>query len=230
MLNVAEKPMEAAEQVDDAGAQVIRLETGEEVRLASAGQGQRVEIRSPAGELLFEYDPAAGLTRVHIPQGDLQFVVPHGKVDFAAAHGVRMATPGAIEMEGTQGVSLQAGSALRGDRASAEVAPGRMKLSAGLFELLAAQGLLRLEDLSYAGRTLSAGLEAARLRLDKLESVAGVVTSKAKRFLQDVEGLLQTRAGRARTVVERSYHVKSERVYMQADDAVKINGDKIHLG
>jgi hypothetical protein len=45
-----------------------------------------------------------------------------------------------------------------------------------------------------------------------------------------VKDLAQQRAGRVRTLVDGSYHVKSRTTLLSAEEDVKVQGERIHLG
>ena len=45
-----------------------------------------------------------------------------------------------------------------------------------------------------------------------------------------VQQLHQLKAGRARTLVSGSYHLKGETLSLKADDLATLDGDQVHLG
>ena len=63
-----------------------------------------------------------------------------------------------------------------------------------------------------------------------VSTCADTIVSAAKSVYQTVEGLVQVRAGRQRTIVEETSQVRAQRVLIGADEDVKVQGDKIHLG
>ena len=209
---------------------LARLRTGEEIHLDQADGQERVRLTSSRGELIFEYDPVRRVTRLNVPEGDLQLAAPTGGIDLAAAHGVRLSTPRRVEIDGGAGVHLHSGSAAAGDRTAAQLDPGRLTLSGALLELLASRGEVRVDDLRYVGTRLNSALSDARISLDKLDVAAETVTRTATNVYDTVRGLLQSRAGRARTIVEKTFHIKSNKLFAKADQAIKINGEKIYLG
>jgi hypothetical protein len=44
-----------------------------------------VQVHSPRGELVLEYHPDSGKTRVNVPQGDLEFITKNGNISFQSA-------------------------------------------------------------------------------------------------------------------------------------------------
>lgn len=75
-------------------------------------------------------------------------------------------------------------------------------------------------------------LSASRMSIkaDKLEIMARTVFEKLVYCYRWVKELIQTRAGRERTLIEGHQTVKAERIIHVAEKDVKIDGAKIHLG
>lgn len=65
---------------------------------------------------------------------------------------------------------------------------------------------------------------------DRLEVSAGRILEKAREAYQDVEELLQTRAGRIRALVEDAYHLQSRRTSIASKEDTSIDGKKVLLG
>jgi len=96
----------------------------------------------------------------------------------------------------------------------------------GDFEVLAPKGHIRL----MAGRGIQVKGAEVKITAGKLELVARRVIehfTDAARWIKDTWSL---RAGRARTEIESDYQVKAKRIIARAEDDVRIDGDKIHLG
>jgi hypothetical protein len=96
--------------------------------------------------------------------------------------------------------------------------------------LLANRGDVQIGVLKYAGERFSGAVKEAKLVADKLNTVADLVKQQAKSVFQNVEGLIQTRAKRARSLFEQSYHLKGRNVHLKAEEDAKIDGKQIHLG
>jgi hypothetical protein len=74
------------------------------------------------------------------------------------------------------------------------------------------------------------GADEAYLVVGRFESVCRDVVQKEKNLYSVVEDLVQSRAGRMRTVVKSSYHLKGQNVAVRGTEDVKVKSDKIHLG
>lgn len=85
-------------------------------------------------------------------------------------------------------------------------------------------------DASYQGLRLAASVAHTKLFLGKLQSNVGRLIEKAKNVYRQVENLNQLKAGRMRTLVKGSYHLKGENINQKAEKDVRIDGDKINLG
>lgn len=184
------------------------LENGVRAEVDTSPEGERLRVRSPSGEILFEHDPSAGKTRVHVPSGDLEFVARDGDIRFASGRDIRFASRRSIEL----------GSL------------GEIKVGAPEIEVVARNGEIRIEDARYAGKRFRGTVGQVRLVLGRMETVARDVVEKARNVYRTAEGLFQTRAGRMRTLVGTTLQMKAERAFLKSKEEFKIRAGKIHLG
>ena len=103
-------------------------------------------------------------------------------------------------------------------------------LSSAKFALDTAKGKINITEATYQGMKLGVSVERTKLFLGKLNSTVGRLIEKAKNVYRQVDNLNQLKAGRMRTLVDGSYHLKSERIVEKAEKEVRIDGDKINLG
>lgn len=94
----------------------------------------------------------------------------------------------------------------------------------------ARRGHLRIDETLLAGKRLDADLDTARLTLRRLETTARTVVEKARDVYRTVDRLVQTRAGRIRTLVSGALYLKSRKAFLKSEKDFKIDGEKIHLG
>lgn len=97
--------------------------------------------------------------------------------------------------------------------------PGDVRFSA-------AQGRIVFDS----GRGLELNAPQIRVHSGKFELFAETLVERLGNVYRKVKGLLQTCAGRRRTVVEGTSYEQAERAVLLADKDVKIDGEKIHLG
>ena len=126
----------------------------------------------------------------------------------------------------------------RRDRLLFEYRPetGKSVLSvpAGDLELRAPAGSIELaagHDVRIrARRRLRAEGEEVKLVATRLETVADRIFEKARDVYRRVESLHQLEAGRARTLVRGAFYLLGKRTYLEGEEAVKIDAERIDLG
>ncbi|MDQ5985083.1 MAG: hypothetical protein CSYNP_00787 [Syntrophus sp. SKADARSKE-3] len=112
-----------------------------------------------------------------------------------------------------------------------EIAASRVAhLQAPEMNLDGRTGRIRFIDLSLIAATALAHMERASLIVDKMDSILGRLTEHIKNSFRRVEHLDQTKAGHISHIAEKRYSVKAGHASIIADDDVKIDGEKIHLG
>lgn len=190
-----------------AGRKLV-LENGARAEIDASAEGERLTVRSPSGELLLEYDPKAGKTRVHVPTGDLEFVARDGDIRFASGRDIRFAGRRSVEL----------GSL------------GELRMGAPEIEVVARSGEIRIEEARYTGKRFQGAVGQVRLVLGRMETVARDVVEKARNVYRTAEGLFQTRAGRMRTLVGTTLQMKAGKAFLKSEEEFKVRAGKIHLG
>lgn len=90
---------------------------------------------------------------------------------------------------------------------------------------------LRAEDVEIVGtKGIQLKSPSITVRAGKLRTIARLAVEKFADSYRWVQGVLRTRAGRARTEVESTYRVTAERIVERAAGDVKIDGRQIKLG
>jgi hypothetical protein len=105
-----------------------------------------------------------------------------------------------------------------------------IELNSPHFSLETGKAELNIADANYQGVRLGASIAQTKLFLGKLNTTVGRLIEKAKNVYRQVDNLNQLKAGRMRTLIKGSYHLKSESINQKADKDVRIDGDKINLG
>jgi ABC-type molybdenum transport system ATPase subunit/photorepair protein PhrA len=96
----------------------------------------------------------------------------------------------------------------------------------GDFEVLAPKGHINL----IAGKGFQVKSPEVRITAGKLELVAKRISERFLDATHWVKNSWHIRAGRVRTEVEGNYQVKAKRIIERAEEDVRIDGEKIHLG
>ncbi len=105
-----------------------------------------------------------------------------------------------------------------------------IELNSPQFSLETGKAELNIADANYQGVRLGASIAQTKLFLGKLNTTVGRLIEKAKNVYRQVDNLNQLKAGRMRTLIKGSYHLKSESINQKAEKEVRIDGDKINLG
>jgi hypothetical protein len=105
-----------------------------------------------------------------------------------------------------------------------------IKLNSPQFTLETTKGEFNIADASYQGLRLGASIAQSKVFIGKLNTTVGRLIEKAKNVYRQVDNLNQLKAGRMRTLIKGSYHLKGESINQKADKDVRIDGNKINLG
>lgn len=130
------------------------------------------------------------------------------------------------------GVTLQAA---RGDlqvqARDIELKPGRaLLINSPVVKLVTLFTDLKSNFLRGRFTTLESHTTKLRFFADSARSTVNRLVTKAKNYLQTVDCLHETRAGRVRTTIESSYALQARHATIDAEGAVRIDGEKIDLG
>jgi len=208
-----------------------RLDLGDDAYAAVVGPSAspKLQVVSRGGGLVFEYDPGAEKAWVALEEGDLGLRTKTGNIAIEAAGDIRL-TGQAIDLSGRAGVRLSAHDAVEQLRSAVSVGLGRLKLSSPDLDVTARRGRFHIEETRYWGGKFSAVLGQAQLTARRLRTATETLIENAKNVYRTVEELAQLKAGRARTLVDSTCHLKAKRTYLKAEEDFKVKAEKIHLG
>ncbi|MEZ4309135.1 MAG: DUF3540 domain-containing protein [Polyangiaceae bacterium] len=142
------------------------------------------------------------------PSGDLRLSAPHGRVVLAAGTDVAVDAPRDITLTAGESASIDA------PRASVRAADTRIEGA----------------DVTVVAERFSARVQKLAQHADRIEIAAGRILERARESFREVTELLQTRAGRARTVVDDAFHLQAKRTSIASKEDTSIDGKKILLG
>jgi len=189
-----------------------------------------LKLFSKTGSLVFEYDDRTGKCRVENPSGDVEFSAPHGNIDFTAAKGLRFSSALPLAFESLQGVRLDVADPLKNSITSLHLGPGRIEAKASQLDIQARSGQIHMDTTAFHGDRFTGKIRDIRLVADRMETLAGDIIQKAGNLYHTVENLVQTTTRRLRTLVAETCHIKTRKMFVKAEEDVKIKGEKIHLG
>lgn len=199
---------------------------GEENGTSASGV---LRVFSKQQELLFEYDSTANKAKVFVQSGDLEFVTKDGDITLNSARDIHMKGQN-IEMAGRSG--LRIGIAGITDRFGSAILirHRRMNLQSPEVNITSQRSRVFVDEMRYAGKSFLGKVGHIRIFAHKAEKTFKTVIEKAEDIYTTVKRLSQLKAGRKRTIVESTYHLKAKRSILKAEDDFKVNANKIHLG
>ena len=208
----------------------LTLRNGAYASVSGTTESEKFRLSSKSGELIFEYDPETGKSRVNIQSGDLEFVTKNGNINFVSEQDIRFTSKHSIAMESRYGICMSITNAVGKVISSMSFKSRRMKLSSPELSIAAQRGEIQIKDSRYIGGTFSGTVKDAKFIVGKLETLANDVIGKARNVYKTVEGLTQLKTGRMRTLVDSTLHIKTKKTYLKSQEDFKVKADKIHLG
>lgn len=207
----------------------VTTSSGATAEVVKEDDKEKICVRDKRGQLLFSYDADSGLGTLTIPDGDLRVAAPRGNIDLLAGKRIRLAAVEDIDISSHSSVQLQCRQ--QGAKASRMLLTnGRIDTRSERLSMSAKRADLSFSSTRYVSETLLATVEHAELVLGKLDTIAQRVRQRSKELFQQVQGLHQVRAGRFRAIVEDSLDMRGRSTTIEADEDVRINGNKINLG
>jgi hypothetical protein len=191
---------------------------------AVVSEDEALQVFAPDGQLVFEYDPATGRNRVVAPAGCLEIVTGS---DLSLRSGNEISIEARrVVLRGREELSLETGRKTTAFR----IKPGSLDIASESLHLAAGRAAFECGETVFRGNRIEGTFERASLVIGRLETVARTVVEKARNVYRTVEKLAQLKAGRVRTVVDGSHVVRARKTTVHADEDVRIQANKIHLG
>jgi len=211
-------------------ARQVVLRNGASAAVVGSPGTEKLEVRSKAGDLVIEYDSETGKTLVNATAGDLEFVTRNGNIDFSSGQNIRFSSKQRIEMRSVFGIRLATTNAIGKLLSNLTLHPGKLRMTSSEMVIEAQKSELRIVETKYVGTRFSSTIAHARLVTGKLETLTNDVVQKAKNIYTRVEELTQLTTKRMRTLVDSTYHLKSQKAFFKAEEDFKVNAERIHLG
>lgn len=176
-------------------------------------------------------------TVIEAAAGDLVLRAPGGRVRVEAAVDVELTAARDVVARAGRDVVDRAArraelAACDEDGKGTKLELGRRSLEATTerFALHAKEAELAAGELSILSRSVTTRALALTEVVGRVERTADSVTLRAKERLEDVTGHAHTRLGRATTVVQETYALRSRRTELVSEDDTAIDGRKVLLG
>ncbi|WP_434047033.1 MULTISPECIES: DUF3540 domain-containing protein [Sorangium] len=193
----------------------------------ASAEGSTIAIRDASGAVAVTYDAATGAARVAAPAGDLTLAAPRGKVVVEAATDVELRARRDVRHRAGRRVASEAGEGgepgLVVERAAVRVAAAAVDVTSERASLHATEATVLAERIATTAAHIAATAGRMEIQAERL-------IERAKDAYRDVDGLLQIRARRARSLIREAYQLVSERTSMVSKKETSIDGERVLLG
>lgn len=188
-----------------------------------------LQVFSKRNELLIEYEAKSEITRINIEKGNLELTTKAGDIVLDSSQNIYL-NADTIDLESRSNIQLSVKDSLGQLISAISIKSQRLKLSSQQLHMSAQITNFYSKSTRFIGESLKANIKESTVVSDKLTTLAISITEKAKNVYRTVEELSQLRAGRVRTLVKNTLHIKANKTYMKSQDDFKVNAEKIHLG
>jgi len=185
-------------------AALVRLKDG----VNASVDGDALVLRDADGSMLARYDAADGSLEISAPRGDLKL----------------KSLAGRVSIDGAAGVDLSSA------KSSVGVTEAGVRVKAPAVNLRAEQTEVRTERAGVEVGVFAGRGEKVSWVVERYELQARRLVERAQTAWRDVEGLLQTRAGRVRTLVKESLQMLAERTHIASKQDTSVDGKRVLLG
>lgn len=199
----------------------LMLPDGSRAEMVDGG----LELRDAEDRLLVRY--AGGSAEVSAPHGDLLLRSLEGRVVLQSGLDVCIEARRDVTHTAGRKIDLNVGGA---DEPQLGVDGKAVRVQADRVDLTAKQSQVALGKATVVARSLATTAESVAYNVERFELTADRLVEKTRDTFRDVSDLLQTRAGRVRTLVEDVYAMYSRRTVMVSKQDTSIDGKRILLG
>ncbi len=117
-----------------------------------------------------------------------------------------------------------------GGQAELKIEPENISLNTAGLQVKATKSQLTTESSELFSRHVVTIAQRVVTRAEHVETEAQQLVEKAREAFSDVQGLLQQRVGRMRTLVDDVLTIRSRRTVMNSTEDTSIDGERILLG
>ncbi|MFO7713057.1 DUF3540 domain-containing protein [Desulfosarcina sp.] len=207
----------------------IRLANGAYARVDRSLADESLKLYSKENELLIDYHSPTGTVKVNVASGNLEFTATNGSIVFHSAKDIHM-DGDHVAVNARNDIHMGVRDPNGGAGPVIAMNARKLQLASPVMELIAQRAQLFLQETRIAGKQLIGRFGNIQSISRKFESVADTVMTKAKNVYRTVSELSQLKAGRQRTLIEKTSHMKAQKTIMKSEQDFKIKAEKIHLG
>jgi Protein of unknown function (DUF3540) len=206
----------------------LYLSDGSCAAIDRSGDGERLKVFNSSNELVVDYHAATNSVHVTAQSGDLAFASTTGSVAFHAAKDIMLHAP-RVRLDADSDIHLQVNAAT-GSGPSLSMKNRRMQLASPFMDITSQRARFFFAEIKLAGKTLLGHIGDVQFVARKIETVADTVMARAKNVYRTISQLSQLKAGRQRTLIENSCHMKARKTILKSETDFKVKAEKIHLG
>lgn len=184
------------------------------------------EIRDPEGRLLVRY--ANGSAEIAVPAGNLTLAAPDGRVVVRAGRDITLEAARDVEQRAGRNVTVTAGS--EGASPQVRVGASATEVDTPRFELRTEAGRVEAGEVTVIAQRIATTAKIVVQQVERLEVTATRIVERSRDTFREATDLLQTRAGRARTLIQDVYALYSRRTTMDSKEDTSIDGKRVLLG
>ena len=208
----------------------LTTKDGAYVYLHRNNNDEKINVCNRNGEIVLEYEPKTGNSRMNIQSGDLEFITHDGNINFISKQNINFKSSQSIVMESLGDIRMSVINILGKIISSLTFKQRKIKMNSSELSLTTLRTNIQSENMNYLGSRFSATIQQSKLKIGRIETIANDIICKAKNIYNTVDELAQFKAGRIRTLIRSSLHIKAKNSYLKSENDFKINGEKIHLG
>ena len=188
-----------------------------------------LKVYSRKQDLLFEYDEKTGKDRVNMETGDMEFVTRNGNINFVAGKDILL-NGQTVGITSRTGIVMGILDKLGKLKSAFTLKENTLQLNSNEVSIEAQKGDIEISETTITSKKLTANINTSKLTVNRMETIAQTIISRAKNIYNTVEQLSQLKTGRMRTLVENTFHLRSKKTMLKSEDDFKVRAEKIHLG
>ncbi len=201
----------------------------EAIELSDGARAEQVdgalELRDREGRLLLRYQD--GAAEVVAATGDLKLAAPQGAVLIDAATDVHIRAARDVVQEPARKAAIE----VQGEgMARFEVDRKTVRARADEVAVVAKKSRLATGEATVLARAIATTATSVATQVERYELTTRKLIERSRTVFREVEGLIQTKAGRTRTLVQGVHALFSKRTVMVSKKDTSIDGSKVLLG
>ncbi|XXX80606.1 DUF3540 domain-containing protein [Sorangium sp. So ce134] len=193
----------------------------------ASADGSEIAIRDASGAVVVTYDAATGAARVAAPAGDLTLAAPRGKVVVEAATDVELRARRDVRHRAARRVACEAGE---GGGPGVVVERTGVRVAAPAVDVTSDRASLHATEATVLAERIATTAAQIASTAGRMEIQAERLIERARDAYREVDGLLQTRARRARSLIREAYQLVSDRTSLVSKKETSIDGERVLLG